>query len=109
MRCVHAVMLPAIVRANDPASRRRIANHLDLVPGDNASIKFVLQNAVAPLRIAVDRRCAPRCTSPRRRNALAIKITSNLPRCLSVDVAVENAADDGGLLFIDLQFARTPD
>ena len=61
--------------------------------------RFVLPLIVDALQVA-----------PRRGGGTrsAIQVTSDLPRGLSVDVTLEDAADDGGLLLLDLQLAWTP-
>nr|WP_245423441.1 hypothetical protein [Rhizobium subbaraonis] len=85
----------------------RIADHRDAVPNDLAIVERVLQDAVGSALVAIDGARIP-LRAPRRKDAVRIQAPRDLPGVHPAEIHFEDAANNGGLLFIDRPLARLP-
>lgn len=71
MRSFHHIPLLGRVRSRDTLAGFRVLDHLDTVEDQQPDIGFVIEEAAAPLEVAVDRGSSPR-PADRRRDAVAV-------------------------------------
>nr|WP_245507653.1 hypothetical protein [Shinella granuli] len=82
-----------------------IAHHLHAVPDDLPLVHRILQDAVVPALVAVDRAGIPLRASWRE-NSLVIELLGNVARRHPSEVHAEDAAHHLGLLFVDRALPR---
>lgn len=88
------------VGARLPLSGVRVLYEALPVPDDLADIHLIIEDAVATLRVAVDRAETP-VAARRGRNAVLVQCKGYGLGRLAGRVVAENAANDGGLVFVD--------
>lgn len=88
------------VGARLPLSGVRVLYEALAVPDDLADIHLIIEDAVATLRVAVDRAETP-VAARRGRNAVLVQCKSDGLCRLTGGVVAEDAENDGGLVFVD--------
>lgn len=101
MRSFHHLPLLGRVRSRDTLAGFRVLDHLDTVEDQQSDIGFVVEEAAAPLEIAVDRGSSPR-PADRRRDAVAVEAGRDHPRRHTRRELIEDAPDHPSLLLIHL-------
>src|SRR5690606_1240109 len=89
------------VRSRDTLAGFRVLDHLDTVEDQQSDIGFVVEEAAAPLEIAVDRGSSPR-PADRRWNTVAVEAGRDHPRRHPRRELMEDASDYPGLVLIHL-------
>ena len=88
------------VLTRDALARRRVLDEPLTVVNDCSAVKFVVEDAIAALRIAQKRRCVPPATAwPGC--AVSIEIGNNGQRSLAAGVLLEDAPNNFGLTVVD--------
>src|SRR3984893_1742423 len=92
------------IGARDSASRIRIFDHLDPIPDDPSGIKFVQNDPMVALLVAVDGRSSP-IGAPRGSNSLLIQGKSYFSRRLIRDIVDKDLTNDVRLFLDNFEFS----
>nr|WP_235522880.1 hypothetical protein [Novosphingobium sp. Leaf2] len=104
---VGAHPFPNVVAPGHALAGVRVHHHPALVPDNASDIEFVVQDAAAPCRLAVDTRRRPTAPAWRLHPAL-VEVGCDGARGLACRIALENLDDDPRLILDDQEGAAAP-